>query len=129
MLDESGSMSGSRWRNSVNGSKDLIKFLKENHHNHQDVSIIIIFFDDAFRVMHDSTLDQPIEEAIWANPLYGGTEWGGVFQECFNKISQQIADVMIAKLYFFTDGFAPYPQQALDNIENDIVNSSNIWRN
>jgi len=57
LLDESGSMSGSRWRNSVNGSKDLIKFLKENHHNHQDVSIIIIFFDDAFRVMHDSTLD------------------------------------------------------------------------
>jgi len=36
---------------------------------------------------------------------------------------------MIAKLYFFTDGFAPYPQYALDNIENDIVNSSNIWRN
>jgi uncharacterized protein with von Willebrand factor type A (vWA) domain len=31
MLDESGSMSGSRWRNSVNGSKDLIQFLKENH--------------------------------------------------------------------------------------------------
>ncbi len=57
MLDESGSMSGSRWRNSVNGSKDLIKFLKENHHNHKDVSIIIIFFDDVFRVMHDSTLD------------------------------------------------------------------------
>ena len=44
MLDESGSMSGSRWRNSVNGGKDLIKFLKENHHSHQEVNIIIIFF-------------------------------------------------------------------------------------
>ena len=27
ILDESGSMSGSRWKNSVNGSKDLIKYL------------------------------------------------------------------------------------------------------
>jgi Mg-chelatase subunit ChlD len=27
-IDESGSMSGTRWRNSVNGSKDLVDFLR-----------------------------------------------------------------------------------------------------
>jgi Mg-chelatase subunit ChlD len=28
MIDESGSMSGSRWRNAVKGSKELINFLR-----------------------------------------------------------------------------------------------------
>lgn len=56
-IDESGSMSGTRWKNSVNGSKELIIFLRQNHSFHSDVNLIIIFFDDNFRIVHNSTLD------------------------------------------------------------------------
>jgi len=30
-IDESGSMSGSRWNNATKGAKDLIEFIQKNH--------------------------------------------------------------------------------------------------
>jgi len=30
-IDESGSMSGSKWNNAVKGAKDLINFIRNNH--------------------------------------------------------------------------------------------------
>ena len=85
MIDESGSMSGNRWRNSVNGSQELINFLRQNHSFHRDVHLIIMLYDDSFRIVHNSTLDQPINEDIWLNPNHGGTEFGPVIKESFNQ--------------------------------------------
>lgn len=38
----------------------------------------------------------------------------------FNEIRKVIDEIEIAKFYFFTDGTAPYPEEAFKKIENDF---------
>jgi len=44
-LDQSTSMGGRKWVNALNGAKQLIEYIKENHVNPHDVHLIILFFN------------------------------------------------------------------------------------
>ena len=58
-LDESDSMRGSRWANVVNGAKALIEFIKNDHKNHEDLKLVIIFFSKEARLIYEDSLSNP----------------------------------------------------------------------
>ena len=49
-------------------------------------------------------------------------------KDAIRLISKYIAEKDSAKIYFFTDGFAPYPEPILNQIQADIESQKTNWQ-
>jgi len=48
---------------------------------------------------------------------YGGTDFGLPIKDAFKVIEIYIGTINHAQLFFYTNGFAPYPETILNEIE------------
>ena len=84
-------MKGNLWDNVVSGSKELIKFAKDNHISPKSIQVVLIFFDNKARIVIDTDLGNKIPEDVW-KMNGGGTNFNEPFIMGFEELDKIIKD-------------------------------------
>ncbi|CAD8176415.1 unnamed protein product [Paramecium octaurelia] len=117
MLDDSGSMEGEKFNNAKAG---IIAFLSEIHKmKNKDSRVTIIIFNSNARVVIDSEVINPKEQEEKIKLIGGGTNFNYPFLQAYEKIIQRpdFDKFHSHSMFFYTDGQASYPQNALEQFE------------
>lgn len=56
------------------------------------------------------------------------TEFGKPLKLAFDRVDKLIDKYQKARINFFTDGYADYPKEAINEIENTLTNNKNNYQ-
>jgi hypothetical protein len=117
-IDESGSMSGTFYKQAVEGVLKFLRTLKAGVYE-SACFVSILTFDDAFKVHHScvSLKDLPAVDLPFSG---GNTDFSPVLKECVNLAGKLKDEVEMTRILFYTDGLAPYPKKEINAISELI---------
>jgi hypothetical protein len=119
-IDESGSMtSHNRFGIAMEGVQDFINYLRK-HINDTMCYITLILFDHRCRVIHSGVLLKKFPR-IKVTQRIGGTNFSKVLGKCIESINTHKNKVKLNRILFYTDGFARYPSNQINTLNEMIT--------
>jgi hypothetical protein len=124
VVDESGSMSSNNnFGNAMNGANGFLNHLKGNIEQ-QICYISLILFNGSSRIIHQ-TIELNRIGSFSQSMRGGGTNFSPPLRDCIQSIRNNQNKADLTRIIFYTDGWAPYPENELTQIRN-MIRSENM---